>query len=175
MTPDTRRANSPGGWPSARAYRHPYHPALVSIPIGAWSASLIFDIASRVVSAPEFLTAGSRWLIGIGIAGAVAASVAGFVDLAALPEGTAAYRTACAHMAINMLLIFAYVANFGWRERVPARAAPVSAGMLALSAVSIALLAVSGFLGGRLTYRYGAHVADEATRAAGYRAGGRNA
>ena len=56
-------------------------------------------------------------------------------------------------MAINLALIFAYVVDFEWRERAPARTAPVSAGMLALSAACIALLAVSGFLGGRLAYR----------------------
>lgn len=167
MTPEMRRAQRKDSSPAARPYRHPYHPALVSVPIGAWSASLIFDIGSRVVSKPGFLVMGSKWLIAIGIAGAVAASVAGFVDLAALNEGTAAYRTACAHMAINMLLIFAYVVDFGWRQRVPARAVPVSAGMLALSAGCVALLAVSGFLGGRLTYRYGVRVADEDSRAAG--------
>jgi uncharacterized membrane protein len=41
--------------------------------------------------------------------------------------------------------------------------------MLALSAVCIAVLTVSGFLGGRLTYRFGVHVADHVTRAARYR------
>jgi len=170
-----RQANWPGSPPAARAFRHPYHPALVSIPIGAWSASLIFDIASRFESKPAFLAIGSKWLIVIGIAGAFAASVAGLVDLAALPDGTAAYRTACAHMSINVLLIIAYVVDFGLRERLPATAAPVSAGLLALSAGCITLLVVSGFLGGRLTYRYGVRVADDVTRAAGYRAGRRNA
>jgi hypothetical protein len=34
--------------------------------------------------------------------------------------------------------------------------------------VSLAALAVSGFLGGKLTYRYGVRVADEVTQADGY-------
>jgi len=37
-----------------------------------------------------------------------------------------------------------------------------------LSAVSLAVLAVSGYLGGKLTYRYGVRVADEVTQADGY-------
>jgi uncharacterized membrane protein len=60
----------------------------VTVPIGPWVASLIFDIASHLVSTPAFLTEGSTWLIAIGIAGAVAASVAGFVDFASIPAGT---------------------------------------------------------------------------------------
>lgn len=175
MTPDMQRAKRPVSRLIAGAYGHPYHPALVTVPIGAWSASLIFDVASRLVSRPAFLTTGSRWLIVIGIAGAIVASIAGFIDLASLPAGTAVYRTACAHMAINLALIFAYVVDFEWRERTPARTAPVSAGMLALSGACIALLAVSGFLGGRLAYRYGVRVADEATQAAGFRVGRHNA
>src|SRR5215813_1489472 len=171
VMPDMERAKRPVSRPIAGPYGHPYHPALVTVPIGAWSASLIFDIASRLVSKPALLTTGSKWLIVIGIAGAIVASIAGFLDLASLPQGTAVYRTACAHMAINLTLIFAYVGDFEWRERVPARMAPVSAGMLALSGACVALLAVSGFLGGRLAYRYGVRVADEASQAAGYRVG----
>jgi uncharacterized membrane protein len=173
VTPDMQRAKRPVSRVIAGTYGHPYHPALVTVPIGAWSASLIFDVASRLVSKPAFLTTGSRWLIVIGIAGAIVASIAGFIDLASLPEGTAVYRTACAHMAINVGLIFAYVGDFEWRERV--RTGPVSAGMLALSGACIVLLAVSGFLGGRLAYRFGVRVADEATQAAGYHVGRHNA
>ena len=43
-------------------------------------------------------------------------------------------------------------------------------GALVLSAVALAGLAVSGYLGGELAYRYGVRVADEATQAHGYQA-----
>jgi hypothetical protein len=39
---------------------------------------------------------------------------------------------------------------------------------LVLSATSLAALAVSGYLGGKLAYHYGVRVADEATQATGY-------
>ena len=41
-------------------------------------------------------------------------------------------------------------------------------GLIAVSAVALAVLAVSGWLGGKLAYRYGVRVADEATQAQGY-------
>jgi hypothetical protein len=37
-----------------------------------------------------------------------------------------------------------------------------------LSLVSLLVLAVSGYLGGMLAYRYGVRVADEATQSEGY-------
>jgi uncharacterized membrane protein len=169
VTPERRRPMQPVSPLLSRSYRHPFHPALVTVPIGAWVASLIFDIASHLVSTPAFLTAGSKWLMAIGIAGAVAASVAGFVDFASIPEGTRVYRTAYAHMIINMVLIVTYAANLIWRAHAPARASAVGAGMLALSAACVALLTVSGFLGGRLTYRFGVHVADDITTDVRYR------
>jgi uncharacterized membrane protein len=45
----------------------------------------------------------------------------------------------------------------------------VAVGLIAVSVVALALLAVSGWLGGQLAYRYGVRVADEATQAEGYR------
>ena len=168
MLPDMRRAKRPVSWPLAGPYGHPYHPALVSIPIGAWIASMVFDISSHLVSKPTFLTAGSEWLIAIGIIGAIIAGLAGFLDLTTLAEGTPAYRTASAHMILNMFLIILYAGDFWWRQRTYASGAPVAAGAMTLSAACVVLLTFSGFLGGRLAYRYGVRVADEATQAGGY-------
>jgi uncharacterized membrane protein len=44
----------------------------------------------------------------------------------------------------------------------------VSAGPLALSIVALVVLSASGFLGGKLAYRYGVRVADERTQAEGF-------
>jgi uncharacterized membrane protein len=44
----------------------------------------------------------------------------------------------------------------------------VTGGQLALSAGSLALLTVSGYLSGKLAYRYGVRVADEASQAEGF-------
>lgn len=169
MLPGARRAKRPVSPYLAGAYGHPYHPALASAAIGAWVASLIFDVSSHAVSQPGFLTAGSEWLIAIGIAGGVAAVVTGFLDLAVIPAGTRAYRTACTHMSINTLVISGYALDFAWRRHTYRLGAPVSAGMLTLSAVCLVLVAASGFLGGTLAYRFGVRVADEYAQADGYR------
>ncbi|MDL4815608.1 DUF2231 domain-containing protein [Actinomadura opuntiae] len=153
----------------AGPYGHPLHPLLVTVPIGAWTCSLVFDVASHLAGDPAFLAKGSLWLIGIGVAGALAAASAGFLDLLAIAPGTPAFRTALVHMTLNLTVTLAYVAGFGWRMGDD-RPGAVGAGPLALSAVALAVLAVSGFLGGRLAYRYGVRVADESVQAEGFAA-----
>jgi uncharacterized membrane protein len=150
----------------AGGYGHPLHPILVTVPIGAWVAALVFDIASHLVDDPDFLAKGSLWLIGLGVAGALAAAATGFLDLLAVPPGTRAFRTALVHMSLNLAVTTAYAAGFGWR--LGDVTGPVAPSRIALSVAALAALTVSGFLGGKLAYRYGVRVADEATQAEGF-------
>jgi uncharacterized membrane protein len=151
----------------AGPYGHPVHPALVAVPIGAWIASLVFDVASHLVHSGQFLAEGSRWLIGLGVLGALVAASVGFLDLFAIPTGTRAFRIALVHMSINLAVTAGYAVGFVVRGAHPIT--PVPVGPLALSAVALAALGVSGYLGGELAYRYGVRVADEASQAEGYR------
>jgi uncharacterized membrane protein len=151
----------------AGPYGHPFHPILVTVPIGAWTASLVFDIASRLAHHPGFLAKGSLWLIAVGVIGALAAACTGFLDLSAIPAGNRAHRTALAHMSLNLTVTAAYIGGFAWRY-TGHTATPVPTAQIALSAVSMAALIVSGYLGGKLAYRYGVRVADERTQAHGY-------
>lgn len=155
----------------AGPYGHPFHPILVTVPIGAWVTSLVFDIASHVVHRPGFLTQGSQWLIAVGVIGALLAAMAGFLDLFAIPVGTAAFRTALVHMTLNLLVTVAYAANFLWRSSTYSEGGSVGLGRLILSALSLTALGVAGHLGGKLAYRYGVRVADENTQAEGYTTG----
>jgi hypothetical protein len=68
-------------------------------------------------------------------------------------------------MLINVLLICAYAGSFAWRYHSHLAGAPVGAGMLALSAGCAVTLGVSCYLGGKLTYGYGARVAAPASQA----------
>jgi uncharacterized membrane protein len=151
----------------AGPYGHPVHPILVTVPIGTWTASLVFDIASHIVAHPGFLTQASEWLIAIGVIGALAAALFGFLDLLTIPAGTMAKRTALLHMTLNLAVTIAYVVNFLMRHGNYSHGHAVNAGALALSAVTLAVLGISGYLGGKLAYRYGIRVADERTQAEG--------
>jgi uncharacterized membrane protein len=153
----------------AGPYGHPFHPILVTVPIGAWVCSLVFDVASQLVDSPGFLNEGSEWLIAIGVLGALAAATVGFLDLFAIPTGTGAYRTALVHMTLNLCITAAYAVNFIWRHGTYQRPEAVGGGPLALAVVSLAALGVSGYLGGKLAYRYGVRVADEGVQEEGFR------
>lgn len=153
----------------AGPYGHPFHPMLVTVPIGAWVASLVFDVASLLVEAPGFLARGSFWLIAIGVLGALAAAAVGFLDFFTIPSGTAAHRTALVHMGLNLGVTGAYVGNLAWRWPAYGSDMAVGVGPLVLSALSLVALAVSGYLGGKLAYRYGVRVAAETVQAEGFR------
>jgi uncharacterized membrane protein len=168
MTNELRQAKQPVSAALAGPYGHPFHPMLVTVPIGAWTTSLIFDIASHVAAHPAFLARGSTWLIAIGVIGALIAGMIGFLDLAAIPVGTPAFRTALLHMSLVLLVTFGYIGGFVWRQSGHSPSGPVSAGPLALSVLSLAVLGVGGFLGGKLVFRYGVRVAQETTQVEGY-------
>jgi uncharacterized membrane protein len=164
MMDDERRAKRPATV-LAGPYGHPLHPVLVTIPIGAWVASFVFDIASRVADDGSPYVVGSRLLIIVGLLGAVSAAMIGALDLVLIPTHTPAFRTAITHATLNLTVTGAYLVNLLIRGGDDER---VAAGLLALSAVSLAVLSASGFLGGRLAFRYGVRVVDDATQSDGF-------
>lgn len=151
----------------AGPYGHPFHPALVPVPIGAWVASLVFDLVSYWSDEPAVFAEGSAWLIGVGLAGAVLAACFGLLDLLAIPQGTPAFRTGLVHMGLNLTAVALYGASLAVRIGSVDDGDVTVAGFL-LAAAGLALVGASGWLGGKLAYSYGVRVADEATQARGY-------
>src|SRR5437763_17180457 len=77
----------------AGPYGHPFHPILVTVPIGSWVAAPVFDIVSRRADDAAVVAKGPYWLIGIGTIGALAAAIFGFLDLPGIPTGPRARKT----------------------------------------------------------------------------------
>ena|SRR5919198_148192 len=146
-------------------YGHPFHPILVTVPIGAWTASFVFDIGSRAASGASYLVRSSSWLIVIGIVGALAAASVGLLDFFTIPAGTPAFRTGLVHLTLNVAITAAYAVNAFWRGGEQDQ---VAIGPIVLSAVSLGALAISGYLGGKLAFRYGVRVAEEHDQAEGF-------
>jgi len=137
---------------------HPVHPMLVTIPIGLWVFSLVCDLIARGSSQPETWSTVALYTMVGGIVGALAAAAAGLVDMLSL-RNRPVFKTALLHMAINLVVVTLYVVNAWTRANGTA-----SAGMaLGLSLVAIALLLVSGWLGGKMVYLHGVavHTEDE--------------
>lgn len=160
------RAKEPVSAALAGPYGHPFHPMLVTVPIGAWLSSLVFDVGSHFVHEPQPLAVGARWLIAVGVLSALAAATVGFLDFFAIPSGTPAHRVAVTHMVLNLAITVAFAGNFLWRL---GDSSATTIGPLLLSLLSVAALGVSGALGGKLAYHYGVRVAAESVQADGFR------
>jgi uncharacterized membrane protein len=151
----------------AGPYGHPFHPMLVTLPIGAWVSSLVFDIIALAAGADESTFAqGAYWLIAIGIIGAVLAAIFGLIDLLAIPRQTAAFKTGVTHMVLNLSAVVLFVVNFAIRTAQRYEEATVTG--LILTLIALAVLGASGWLGGKLAYHYGVRVADEQTQSEGF-------
>jgi uncharacterized membrane protein len=151
----------------AGPYGHPFHAVMVTIPIGAWTASVIFDIVGFFSDTPEAFTTGALWLVGIGIVGALLAAVLGLMDLSTLDKGTRARRTALFHLGFNSAAIVLFALSFV--IRLGADRSEVSVAGFVISLVAYLLVGVSGMLGGELSYRHGVRVADESTQITAFR------
>jgi uncharacterized membrane protein len=136
----------------ANIAKHPIHPMLVAIPIGLWIFSLVCDLVHRFGSAnPNWEVVAWYTLTG-GILGALIAAVPGFIDMLSLPWPTK--RIALIHMSINLTVVALYVVNAYIRKRSGGAADAA----IWLSVISVALLAVSGWLGGKMVYLHGVAV-----------------
>jgi uncharacterized membrane protein len=133
--------------------RHPIHPMLVPIPIGLWIFSFVCDLVHAGGAAGEAWTTVALYTMAGGIIGALLAAVPGLIDLLSLPEGPRA--TAIKHMALNLTIVALYIINFVARWREPAN----PGGLVWLSLISLVLLVISGWLGGKMVYEYGVAVA----------------
>ncbi len=153
--------------PLAGPYGHPFHPILVTIPIGTWTASLIFDILGLLSDDPSPYALASQILIAIGIIGAVVAAIFGLLDMSQLAAGTPARRTALTHMTANLVAVVLFAVS--WAVRAGEGHDEVSVFGMVLSVAGLLVVGFSGWLGGKLAYRYGVRVADESTQDEGFR------
>jgi len=156
--------------PLAGPYGHPFHPISVMLPVGAFVSSLVFDVLTHTrAHGLPYLVDGAYWLIGVGLVGALIAAVFGLMDLRLIPRRTRAFRTAIAHLTLNAVVVSLFIAGYSWRAGDHLELDKTRPGQLALSSAAVLLLLVSGWLGGTLVYRFGLRVADDDTRAEGFR------
>jgi uncharacterized membrane protein len=142
---------------TANVAGHPIHPILVTLPIGFFVATLLFDFLYWRTGGPNW-AAGAIWLLGAGLVGAALAAVAGLVDFLG-DRRIRAIRLAWWHAGGNVLLVLIQLFSF-WRRYRYGEAAVVPTG-LALSVISVVLLGITGWLGGELVFRHRVAVYDD--------------
>jgi uncharacterized membrane protein len=138
---------------------HPIHPMLVPIPIGLWLFSLVCDLAYVFGNGDPVWRVVALYAIVGGLIGALAAAVPGLVDLLSLPA--APKRTAIAHMTINLTVVALYAINAWMRLGASGTAArSITETTILMSIAGVAMLVVSGWLGGKMVYEGGVGVSS---------------
>lgn len=139
--------------------KHPIHPMLIVFPIGLWSFSLACDLLRVAGASGEaWFTVAFLTMIG-GLIGALCAAVPGFIDLFFYKGGAPPVKKiALTHMAINLTVVVLYAVNIWLRARSPASVGTNLSTPVVLSIIGVALLFVSGWLGGQMVHVYGVGV-----------------
>lgn len=131
--------------------KHPLHPALTDIPIGAWTTAAVCDLAT--LTGRRNLDAAASAAIYVGAAGAAGAALAGIADWS--DTGGAQRRTGLAHAGMNTAALALQLASL-WARRRGAR------GARGLSLAGFGIAAAAAYLGGDLVYRLGTQVSRSA-------------
>jgi len=136
---------------------HPLHPMLVTFPIALLLCALGSDLAFWWTGDP-FWARMSLWLLGVGTAMGALAGLTGAVELLAI-SGIRRRAVGWSHFVSAVMLLSVGFTNWFWRVADPA-AAVLPLG-LALSFLGALLVAVAGWLGGKLVFEHQIGVIDE--------------
>ena len=147
---------------TAAVFHHPIHPMVIAFPVATLMAAPAADLAARATG-DKFWRRAGRWLLAGGLASGAAASAVGLVDYLAIPQ-VRRLPSAHVHAAGNMVGLALAGANL-LRRPADDRSGPDGVA-IGLSLATVALLGVTAWLGGELSYRHGVGViADDSPTA----------
>lgn len=146
---------------TAAIARHPIHPFLVVFPIASLVGALLTDLAWLATN-DLFWPRASWWLLITGLVTGLLAGAAGAVDYFG-SERVKRLPAAKAHAIGNVTALVLVAVNLG--VRIENFTDVAGAGVI-LSAITVGILGVTGWLGGELSFRHGVGmVARDAPRA----------
>ena len=137
---------------------HPVHPMIIPFPLALWTTSFVTDLLfyfTRNATLPSI----SKYLLAGGCIGAVAAAIPGLIDWVSI-KNPAVKRIANWHARLNVIALLIFAASLYLRMR-SGGAAMVGWGLkipFLLSFVGVILIAISGWLGGSLSFEHGVGV-----------------
>ena len=141
---------------------HPLHPAIVHFPIALLLSATVADVAwmAGITADAQF----AAILMAAGLAMGLVAMGAGLIDFIGLDEEVVPH--ALRHVAAVCLAWLGYGISLYLRRDAFQGGTGLSSLSVAVSVVSALVLALGGWLGGRLVYSFGAGV-SKITRSAG--------
>jgi uncharacterized membrane protein len=132
----------------------PLHAAVTDVPIGAWTATVVFDSAAAITGRSELDFAADATLY-VGLAGAALSAVAGLADWSEIRK-PAPRRIGAVHALLNIGASALFASSCFARSHDKNRP-----GGRALAAAAYTLVALSAHLGGNLVYEHGIGVRNQ--------------
>ena len=127
---------------------HPLHPAIVTLPIGFWTSTLVFDVTGHEQAADL--------CVGLGLLSAVGAATTGAAQWQDSGTDAAPYRLGALHALLNIGATALYAAS--WLRR---KQGDRTSGVI-LAATGLAVANASAWIGGDLSYVLGIGVSRTA-------------
>jgi len=125
---------------------HPVHPAVATVPVGAWTAALVLDVVDTLTPRTAGFREAARLTVGVGVARSAAAALTGLADWQYTHDETR--RAGLVHGIINTAALGLCVASWRDRRRDQHGRARLCSGL------GYGLTVASSFLGGNLVYRH---------------------
>jgi len=123
---------------------------LIVFPVGLLIFSLVCDLISMRSADPATWALVAFYTMVGGFIGALCAAVPGLIDLLSLTD-PAIKKTAITHMSINLVAVALYAINIWLRLQSGTNTGTP----LVLSVIGVCMLAVSGWLGGKMVHEAG--------------------
>jgi uncharacterized membrane protein len=142
---------------SVNVMGHPVHPILITLPIGLFVATFLFDLIFWRTGTEAFAT-GALWLLGAGLVAAAAAAITGLIDFLG-DRRIRALGDAWQHAIGNVILVLVQLFSFYQRYRY-GTSAVVPLGLI-LSLVAVCIMLFTGWKGGEMVFRHRVAVYDE--------------
>ncbi|MFI5273084.1 MAG: DUF2231 domain-containing protein [Ktedonobacterales bacterium] len=134
--------------------RHPLHPLLTDVPVGAWVVTALLDILWLIApSGNAWAARGAQVTVLVGVLAGLAAVATGAADWSDTygPER----RTGLYHGALNSFATLLYIISTVLRFGAPSGDSAVAA---VLGFVGLVVLSVGAYLGGNLVFDRGTQV-----------------
>lgn len=142
-----------------RLFGHPIHPMLVHFPIVLWTVAAAAYVASAA-GVTESADAVAKFANAAGLMMAMLAMLAGLFELRAIDSRSEAMRVATWHLMVMATVWVCFLVALMLSISTGLDQATAQLAALACAVAGFLLMAVGGWLGGRLVYEFGIAVKD---------------
>ena len=137
-------------WLNGTPVMHRLHPALVTVPIGAWTTGLVLDLLETRAEKPREWERGADAAVALGVLSALPSVATGLADWTDTYDHQR--RVGIAHALSNSVALTLYGVSLGLRLADRRGAARLC------SAAGFGVVMLGGILGGELVYTLGVNV-----------------